>query len=193
MPNTPAITPPMDPDTSEATAPQLRRAVAQGEAYRDAVDYLADDVAQGGGHVLAGNYLVGYAVEDAEGFYEWQGDGELSWRNPGPDNAHIEVVVADGADGRFIPELAITVSVVTPDGDELGPYPHSFMWHPMVYHYARDWQLPASGSYTLKVHIDPPTFMRHDEVNGKRYLEPVDVAFEKVEIHLGKEPVDPPK
>lgn len=68
MPNTPAIKPPMDPNTSEATAPQLQRAVAQGDAYRDALDYLATEVAQGGGHVLAGHYLVGYAVEDAEGF-----------------------------------------------------------------------------------------------------------------------------
>jgi uncharacterized protein involved in high-affinity Fe2+ transport len=193
MQTTRATKPPMDPNTSEATAPQLDRAVAQGDAYRDAVGYLAEHVAQGGGQVLAGNYLVGYAVEDAEGFYEWQGDGELHWHNPGDANAHIEIAVADGADGRFIPELTITVSVVTPDGQELGPHLHPFMWHPMVYHYARDWQLPEGGDYTLQVHIQPPTFMRHDEVNGRRYLEPVDVVFENVEIKLGKEPVDPPE
>jgi len=193
MQTTRATKPPMDPNTSEATAPQLDRAVAQGDAYRDAVGYLAEHVAQGGGQVLAGNYLVGYAVEDAEGFYEWQGDGEVRWHNPGDANAHIESAVADGADGRFIPELTITVSVVTPDGQELGPHPHPFMWHPMVYHYARDWQLPEGGDYTLQVHIQPPTFMRHDEVNGRRYLEPVDVVFENVEIKLGKEPVDPPE
>ncbi len=53
--------------------------------------------------------------------------------------------------------------------------------------------MPEGGGYTLKVHIDPLMFMRHDEVNGKRYLEPVDVVFEDVEMKLGKEPVDPPK
>lgn len=141
------------------------------------MDYLATKVAQGGGKAHAGNYLVAYSVEDAEGYYEWKGDGQLHWRNPGKDNAHIEIAVADGADGRFIPDLTITASVVTPDGQELGPYPHAFMWHPMVYHYARD---------------SEPTFLRHDEVNGKRYLEPVDVVFENVHIELGKEPVDPP-
>ena len=37
--------------------------------------------------------------------------------------------------------------------------------------------VPADGEYTLRVRVEPPTFMRHDEVNGRRFTEPVDVEF----------------
>jgi uncharacterized protein involved in high-affinity Fe2+ transport len=55
----------------------------------------------------------------------------------------------------------------------------------MIYHYGRNWALPADGDYTLRVHIEPPQFMRHDEVNGKRFQEPVEVEFSDVHIERG--------
>ena len=61
------------------------------------------------------------------------------------------------------------------------------LWHPMLYHYGRNWTVPADGEYTLKVHIDPPTFMRHDEINGCRFKEPVDVTFEGVKVERGQD------
>ena len=73
--------PPMDPNTSEATKRQLELAVEQGNAYRKAVDYMVGEVAKGGGMQQAGDYLVGYAVEDAEGMYSFV-DGDLTWNNP---------------------------------------------------------------------------------------------------------------
>ncbi len=48
-------------------------------------------------------------------------------------------------------------------------------------------RVPADGDYTLRVHVDPPTFMRHDEVNGKRFLEPVDVEFARVRMSRGQD------
>ena len=184
-------TPPMDPTTSEADEVQLQHAVHQGDAYKAALQYMAEHVAQTGGMQAAGDYIVGYAIEDAEGMYVWTG-GETTWRNPQVGNAHVEIAVCDAADGRFVPDLRITVELVAPDGSVLGPYLHELMWHPMLYHYARDWDLPADGDYTLRVHIDPPHFLRHDEVNGRRYLEPVEVEFSGVRISRGKEPADPP-
>lgn len=62
--------PPMDPNTSEATAKQLDLARAQGEAYGNALTYMTGTVADDGGEQRAGDYLVGYAVEKAEGMYE---------------------------------------------------------------------------------------------------------------------------
>lgn len=103
---------------------------------------MAQDVAKDGGTQQVGDYLVGYAIEDAEGMYHLE-DGELVWHNP--------------------------------------------------YHYARNWDLPEDGGYTLRVHVDPPTFMRHDEINGRRFTEPVDVEFAGVRIERGAEPVDPPE
>jgi hypothetical protein len=183
--------PPMDPDTSEATKAQLERARAQGDAYGKALEYMVQTVAHGGGEKQAGEYKVGYAVEDAEGMYHYS-DGELAWHNPDGENVHVEVAVRDAADGRFVPGVKVTAELVTPGGETLGPYEQELVWHPMLYHYARNWAVPEDGEYTLRVHIEPPTFMRHDEVNGRRFTEPVDVEFTGVKIERGAEPVEPP-
>ncbi len=184
-------TPPMSSETSEATAHQLDLARAQGKAYRAALDHMAQDVAHDGGHAVAADYLVAYAIEEAEGMYALE-DGDLVWHNPNGANAHVEVVVCDAADGRFVPGLDVTAVLVTPDGRELGPHTQQLVWHPMMYHYARNWTLPADGDYTMRVHIEPPRFMRHDEVNGRRFAEPVDVEFTDVSVERGAEVVDPP-
>lgn len=63
----------------------------------------------------------------------------------------------------------------------------------MLYHYARHWAVPEDGEYTLRVHIDSPTFMRHDEVNGRRFAQPVDVEFTGVKIARGAEAATPPQ
>lgn len=177
--------PPMDPNTSEATAKQLDLARAQGEAYGNALTYMTGTVANDGGEQRAGDYLVGYAVEKAEGMYEWT-DGKVVWQDPGESNLHVEVAVRDGGDGRFVPGVRVTVTLLDPDGKEVGTHEQPLLWHPMIYHYGRNWQVPADGVYTLRAHIEPPTFMRHDEVNGKRFLEAVDVEFNNVKVERGK-------
>jgi len=55
----------------------------------------------------------------------------------------------------------------------------------MLYDYGRNWQVPSDGLYTLLVRVEPPRFMRHDEINGRRFLEPADVTFEDVKIETG--------
>jgi hypothetical protein len=40
------------------------------------------------------------------------------------------------------------------------------------------------------VRIEPPRFARHDHENGRRYLEPVEVEFEEVEIEPSQKTVD---
>lgn len=120
-------------------------------------------------------------------------DGTLTWHNPDGENTHVEVVVCDAADGRFIPGLRVTAAMVSPSGEKLGPFDQELVWHPMLYHYARNWTLPENGEYTLRVYVDAPTFMRHDEVNGRRFAEPVNVEFTGVKVERGAEPVEPPK
>ncbi|MEA2188098.1 MAG: hypothetical protein QOK16_3109, partial [Solirubrobacteraceae bacterium] len=58
--------PPMDPSSSEADAKQLELARKQGEAYREALEYMAEEVAHDGGMQPKDQYLIGYAVEEAE-------------------------------------------------------------------------------------------------------------------------------
>jgi Fe2+ transport protein len=173
--------PPMDPDTSEATVRQRELARQQGDAYGRALQHMTQEVAEDGAESLAGEYRVGYAVEDAEGMYEWTPDG-LVWRDPAGENLHLEIAVRDGADGRFVPGLRVSATLIAPDGTDVGTHEQPMLWHPMLYHYGRNWRVPGDGEYTLRVHIDPPTFMRHDEVNGMRFADPVDVEFTGVRV-----------
>ena len=178
--------PPMDPNTDEADEKQLDLARQQGESYRRALEHMANNVAHDGGTQTAGEYLIGYAVEEAEGMYDWE-DGELVWHDPDGENLHVEIAVCDASDGRFIPCLTVTGTLVDPDGNEVGTHEHPMLWHPMLYHYGRNWTVPSDGTYKLHVRVDPPTFMRHDDVNGCRFKEVVEVTFDSVQVERGSD------
>jgi hypothetical protein len=176
----------MDPTSSEADDKQLELARKQGEAYREALDHMIENVAHDGATRPFDQYLIGYAVEEAEGMYMWE-NGELVWHDPEDENLHVEIAVCDASDGRFVPGLTVTGTLIDPDGNELGTHEHPMLWHPMIYHYGRNWTVPSDGEHTLKVHIEPAPFMRHDELNGKRFDEPVDVTFEGVKVERGQD------
>ncbi len=178
------MTPPMK-KSDEAKPEQLDMARAQGETYLKALTHMAKEEADDGGEKKAGNYVVAYAVESAEGMYMLE-DGELTWQEPEQENCHIEISVRDGADNRFIPGLKVTVTVEDKDGKKIGKNKQDFIWHPWLYHYGRNWKVPGDGKYTLRVHIEAPKFMRHDKKNGKRYAEDVEVTFEGVHIKTGQ-------
>lgn len=178
--------PPMDPHTDEATPRQLDLAREQGEAYGRALRHMTDEVAHDGGVRTVGHYLIGYAVEEAEGLYEWV-DGELVWREPEDENLHLEVAVCDAADGRLIPGVRVTATLIAPDGREVGTHEMPLLWHPMIYHYGRNWTVPSDGEYTLIVRVEPPRFMRHDQVNGRRFTEPAEAEFRGVSVRRGQD------
>jgi Fe2+ transport protein len=183
MNQTPQHRPPLEP-SDEATIKGLRFAQEQGDVYQQALDYMTNEVAQGT-KKHAGDYLVGYAVEEAEGMYRLH-DGQLQWEEPSEENIHVEVAVCDGADGRFIPGLTVYVTILNNSGKEIGTHQQPFLWHPMLYHYGRNWQVPGDGEYTLRVRIEIPDFPRHDKTNGKRYTQPVEVEFAHVQIKTGQ-------
>jgi hypothetical protein len=170
--------------SDEATPEQLELARAQGAALQRAVEHMTQKEAHGA-EVRAGDYWVGYAVEAAEGMY-MPHDGRLQWHEPQNENVHLEVSVRDGADGRFVPGLTVRATLVTASGQEVGTHEQPFIWHPWLYHYGRNWQVPGSGRYTLRVHIEPAPFHRHDKKNGQRYAAPVDVEFTDIQIETGQ-------
>ena len=176
----------MDPTSSEADAKQLELAREQGASYRKALEHMANEVAHDGGMQTVDQYLVAYAIEEAEGMFMWE-DGELHWHDPEDENLHVEIAVCDASDGRFIPGLKVTATLVDPDGNEVGTHVHELLWHPMLYHYGRNWQVPADGTYTLKVRVEPPTFMRHDEINGCRFTEAAETVFKGVQVERGQD------
>lgn len=175
--------PPMK-TSDEAKEEQLQMAKEQGQAYKKALEHMANEEAHGETK-SAGNYQVSYAVEKAEGMYHPK-DGELVWQEPDNENVHIEIAVQDGSDLRFIPGLKVHVTVLDQNDSEIGTHPQPFLWHPWLFHYGRNWELPGDGEYTIRVHIDPADFMRHDKENGKRYADPVDVEFSNVKIKTGQ-------
>lgn len=170
--------------SDEADREQLKMARDQGKVYQEALKHMTQEEADGKSKA-AGQYLVSYAVEDAEGMYHMMG-GKLMWHNPTDENCHVEIVVQDGTDKRFIPELNVKVTLKDSAGREVGTYPQPFMWHPWLYHYGRNWTVPGPGKYSIEVTIDPPSFMRHDKENGLRYAETVTVTFADVEIETGQ-------
>jgi hypothetical protein len=170
--------------SGEATEEQLQLARDQGTSFGKAVVMMTREEAHGE-QAEVGDLLVAYAVEEAEGMYEWV-DGQLEWRNPRDENAHIEVVVRDAHDGRFLPGMDVYVSVFTEAGEEVGTHQQPFLWHPWLFHYGRNWTLPGDGTYRMAVHIKPPGFMRHDKLNGARYSNPVDIEWPDVRIETGQ-------
>jgi hypothetical protein len=180
---TPHAKPPMK-SSDEATQEQLRLAKAQGAAFEKALVHMTQEEAHGD-EKAAGQYRVGWAAEDAEGMYVFT-NGELVWHEPQDENAHLEVSVRDGADGRFVPGLKVTLTVLDDEGNEVGSHEQPFIWHPWLYHYGRNWVLPGDGTYTLRIHIDSPEWHRHDKENGKRFARPVDVEFANVRLKTGQ-------
>ena len=177
---------PPERSSDEADARQLRLARRQGDALWTAIEEMKHETGGHFGYTRSGEYLVGYAVEDAEGLYEYEGEDRLVWREPERENAHVEIVVCDGADRRFVPGLEVTVTVVDPDGKIVGTHEQPYLWHPWLYHYGRNWELPADGAYSLRVRIAPPRYSRHDKKNGQRFTKTVDVEFAQVEIKRGR-------
>jgi uncharacterized protein involved in high-affinity Fe2+ transport len=183
---TPARKPPVKP-SDEANRHQISMAKKEGAAYHASLKFMAEEVADSGGMKRAGDYIVAYAQERAEGMYMLKGEGKLVWGAPKDENCHLEISVSDAGDQRFIPYLEITATLTPDSGKAVGPFEVPFVWHPGLYHYGANIKVPGDGSYKLDVMIKPPTFMRHDEVNGKRYAKTVEVTFEKVAIKTGQE------
>lgn len=177
-------TPPML-KSDEADDKQLDMARAQGDAYQRTLKHMATEEADDGGEQAAGDYIVAYAVESAEGMYALK-DGQLEWQAPTTENVHVEVSVRDAADNRFIPGLSVFATLIDPQGKVVATHRQPFLWHPWLYHYGRNWEVPGDGEYTLRVRIDPPTFMRHDSKNGRRYAQQVEVEFKGVKIETGQ-------
>lgn len=173
--------------SDEADSKQLAMARDEGAAYQRSLTYMVEEVADSGGRQRIGDYIVAYAQERAEGMFLLKSEGQLDWAGPGDANCHLEVSVSDAADRRFIPALDIDATLIPSKGTPIGPLKVPFVWHPGLYHYGVNVKLPGDGRYTLRIRIKPPTFMRHDEINGRRYAKTVEAEFKDVEIKTGRE------
>lgn len=172
--------------SEEVDERQLELAREAGAAYRAAAEYMIAEVAEDGAMARAGEYLVAIAKEHAEGMYRMD-NHRFEWREPDEGaNCHLEVIVADADDGRFVPHLDVEATVEAEDGTQVGPEPVPFVWHPGLYHYGRNLAVPGDGTYAVTVDVGPASFPRHDRTNGDRYAEPVEVRFEELQFSTGQ-------
>ncbi len=178
--------PPTRQQTEEATEEGLRLAKEAGDLYQRALHYFIEHVATSGAEQEAGNFRIGVAVEHAEPLYFLAAGQLVLAEPPYDDNAHLEVAVADAADGRFVPGLNVHVTLLDKNGHQLGTFHLPFLWHPTLYHYGANVRVPSQGTYGLRVMIDTPVFPRHDKVNGRRYAEPVVAEFSGITISPGR-------
>jgi hypothetical protein len=160
---------------------ELHLAREQGDAFGAALEHVVGAAGGHGAQRRAGDYWVAYATRPAVALYGWAGD-ELVWQEPVEANVYLGVTVRDGGDGRFLPCARVVATLIAADGQQLGPHEHPLVWHPTLYHYGRNWRLPASGLFTLRVRVDPPLFMRHDHVIGDRFKDAVEVDFPHLEL-----------
>jgi hypothetical protein len=161
---------------------------AQGNAYTDALNYLAKIVDYSDSTIID-DYIITLAAEESEGmYYESEDSDKITWHTPDKDqNQHIEIVVQDKDDKRFLPELEITAEVIDGEQNSMGVKSCPFLWHPYIFHYGSMWNLSGKGTYSVKLTIKRPKFGRHDEVFGKRYLRDVAVTFDNVQITPSRE------
>jgi Fe2+ transport protein len=154
----------------------------------DSYDVAQREIEEEGEEQRAGEYRVAYIIEPAEG--RWEGDPQnLTWREPAPgETNHIEILPFEVSTGLLVPEADITLTVLDGSGSEVDRKPLSF-YRGEFYHYANNFSLPESGTYTLRAEIAPPTFLRHetDEAEGKVFTEPVTAEFENVQIDTEEE------
>lgn len=184
MTSSPGHHPPMAP-SNEATARQLGIARGEGDAYGRALEAMAKE--DGAAVSRAGDFVVAFVNEKAEGMYDLDGD-RLVWREAAEDaNVHLEVAVADAGDGRFVPQLMVQVEVAR-DGRSVLSAELPFLWHPFLHHYGANASVPDEGPYDVTVEVSRARFMRHDPVNGRRYGEPARVRFDGVHFETGRKP-----
>lgn len=181
------IAPPRDESAEGSAALDLGR--AQGAALGRAYIEMSRAVANNGTEMTVGDYRIAYAVEFAETF--WQMSGQRLEYNMRPEqsaetNAHVEIAVLDALTGRFLPDLAVRVTVVDAAGRPVGTEAVPFMWHPWMYHYGHNWRVPRAGLYRLLVHVDPPRWPRAGHELGRRFIQPIDVTFDGVRIFTGQ-------
>ncbi|HSV40572.1 MAG TPA: iron transporter [Nocardioidaceae bacterium] len=143
---------------------------------------VAAEISDRGGETTVGEWKIGYIVEAAEPWFEEHG-GHSNFRNPkGDETNHIEIIPFEAATGRIVPEVPIHVQVLDASGKVVDENDLNF-YYATFFHYANNFSLPGTGTYTIKATLGAPTFLRHgDEAAGPALADGAEVEFAGVEI-----------
>lgn len=175
------------PLLSETMEAQKHLAKGAGKAYANTLKNMYKQ-ANDGRDIVIGDYHLAFAVEYAEGFWDYEhGDFRYKVENDmsGKTNAHVEVAALDAKTGRFLDRLDVTATLLR-NGKQIGTMMEHFMWHPWLYHYGDNWRVPSAGVYDLKVHIEPPAYRRYGKTDGRQFTRPLDYTFTNIKIKTGQ-------
>ena len=162
----------------------------EGQAFQDAYDKLMSKDPHSKGEI--DDYIITASFEPAEGMYLMQTDQTLKWVTPGEsDNQHFEVIVQDKKDLRFIPYLYVVLKLFDEKENVVAEKEITFIWHPFVYHYGINGEIPREGDFIPEVTVRKPLFPRHDQVRGNRYAKDVTIRLASVHLKPGKKPFGP--
>ena len=162
---------PLTVPSNESTKKQLAFARAEGDSVDNCTSYIKTQAGNTGGQMRAGEYKLTYAVAAPEGWYAYNNNA-LHWQQPeATANAHFWLFVQDGADGRIVPPLDVTLTVRTGAGKLIEEKRLPFAWMPLVNGYGNNVMLPDAGDYKFVITITPPLYHRHDPYNGDRFTQ----------------------
>lgn len=167
----------------DAAAESSTFAVADG--VREQYEVLDEEIEEKGQTVESGEWTIHLITEAAEPWFEVHG-GPAEHRAPqeGETN-HVEIIPVETATGRIVPAVPITLEVVDETGETVQKMDLEF-YYSTFFHYANNFSIPESGSYTVRATVGVPEFNRHGEEDETPALtEGATVEFE--DVHLGAE------
>ncbi|HEX8923907.1 MAG TPA: iron transporter [Patescibacteria group bacterium] len=160
-------------------------AAAQGKTYDLALDEIRQQLSAVSKE--SGDFVITLVAGPAEGRYMALLEGGLEWKDASQqdDTQHIQIIVQDKDDHRFVPNLEIVIQVFDKDKRLVAEGNQPFLWHPYLYHYGKNYFIPEDGTYAVRVIIKSPHFPRHDRKLGNRYQQDVSVDFDSVRMIPG--------
>jgi uncharacterized protein involved in high-affinity Fe2+ transport len=130
------------------------------------------------------DYIITAAIEPAVGMYVMGLDKSLEWESPqGFGDLHVEIVVQDRDDRRFVPHLEVSAKVYDKEHKVITESEAPFMWHPYIFHYGFDMTVPDEGDYFIEVRIKAPKFHRHKKDHGKRYSDDIEIKLSPLRLN----------
>ncbi|CAN5160700.1 hypothetical protein BH11PAT1_BH11PAT1_5710 [soil metagenome] len=175
----------MGVNTQREKTEKKKLADNQGQTYQVALEKMKEDDVHASKEV--DDYIVSLACEDAEGMYMYDDLGKLSWMIPHQgENQHVEIVVQDKDDLRFLPGLEVSCKLIDEEDTVVADLKIPFIWHPFLFHYGINCIIPKAGKYRAEVFIKKPEFHRHDEEVGKRFEHDVTVTLGPVTLTPGR-------
>lgn len=143
---------------------------------------LEAEVAERGRSVTSGEWKVSYIVESAEPWFQGHA-GHQQFRAPASaETHHIEIIPTEKKTGRIVPDVPITLEVLDASGRTVDSKKLNF-YYSIFFHYANNFSIPESGTYTLRANLGTPTFLRHGEQNEMPALSPgVTATFDDVKL-----------